>query len=187
MRETGFAEDWQALYTRHQHEKVVAESLTGKGFEVFLPLYEAPRRWKDRIKRLSLPLFPNYVFIRSGPAERAAVLATWGIYDFVRFGGLPAAIPIEQIEAVRRMARQGLKAEPHPYLRAGDRVRMRSGPLEGIEGILISKKNLFRLVLSVDLLVRSAAVEVDAADAERVLEGGRLERPCAAEGSMAIA
>lgn len=159
---------WFALYTRHQHEKTVAQFVAGKGIEVFLPLYEAAHRWKDRVKHLSLPLFPNYVFVFAGFDQRGAILSTPGVYDFVRLGGLPAPIPEEEIGAVRQVVELGLHAEPHPFLKSGDRVRVNSGPLAGIEGILVRKKSFCRLVLSVELLARSISVEVEVADVERV-------------------
>ncbi len=159
---------WFAVYTRHQHEKSVARFLAGNGVETFLPLYNTTHRWKDRIKQLSQPLFPNYVFIFARIDRRAAILHAPGIYDFVRHGGSPAPIPFEEIAAVRRIVEKGLSVEPHPFLRFGDRVRLRTGPLEGMEGILVRKKTLYRLVISVELLVRSVAVEVDAVDIERV-------------------
>lgn len=159
---------WFALYTRHQHEKGVALSLAGKGVEGFLPLYMAAHRWKDRIKQLALPLFPNYVFVFAGVDQRISILQTPGVYDFVRLRGKPAPIPGEEIEALRMTVEKDLLIEPYPFLNVGDRVRAKSGPLEGVEGILIRKKGSYRLVLSVDLLARSIAVEVDAVDFERV-------------------
>ncbi len=159
---------WFALYTRHQHEKAVAQTLQGKGVEVFLPLYDAVHRWKDRAKQLSLPLFPNYVFVFAGLDSRAAILSSPGVYDFVRAAGWPAAIPAEEIAAVRKVVEKGLGVEPHPFLKSGDRVRLRRGPLEGIEGVLVRKKTFYRLVLSVELLARSISVEVDVTDVERV-------------------
>ena len=159
---------WFALYTRHRHEKSVAQWITGKGIEVFLPLYKAAHRWKDRMKDLYLPLFPNYVFVQAGPNQRGAILSTPGVYDFVRLGGLAAPIPNDEIESIRQVVEHSLDAEPHPFLKSGDRVRVKSGPLAGLEGILIRKKNFYRLVLSVELLVKSISVEVDVADVERV-------------------
>lgn len=161
---------WFALYTRHQHEKSVARFLSGKGVETFLPLYDAAHRWKDRVKQLSLPLFPNYVFVFAGSERRAHILQVPGIYDFVRLDGSPAQIPVEEIEAVRRVVKTGLFLEPYPFLKSGDRVRLKTGPLEGIEGILVRKKNAYRMVISVELLARSIAVEVNAVDIERVAE-----------------
>ena len=99
------------------------------------------------------------------------MLSTPGVYDFVRSGGFPAPIPAEQIEAVRRLVETGASVEPHPFLKCGDRVKLKTGPLEGIEGILVRKKNFYRLVVSVELLERSLAVEVDAVDVERVTKG----------------
>ncbi len=159
---------WFALYVRHRHEKVVAEVISGKGLKVFLPVYKTAHRWKDRMKDLILPLFPNYVFTLAAPGQRNLVLSTPGIYDFVRLGGVPAPIPAEEIEAVRQAVSNGLNAEPHPFLKSGDRVRVKSGPLGGLEGVLVRKKNFYRLVLSVELLVKSISVEVDVADVERV-------------------
>jgi len=165
---------WFALYTRHQHEKAVAQFLGFKGVEVFLPLYNSARRWKDRIKQVSLPLFPNYVFVLAPMIERAAIVATPGVYDFVRRGGQPAPIPFEEIKAVRSVVDNGASGAPHPFLKSGDRVRLKSGPLEGLEGILVRKKNIYRLVISVGLLERSVSVEADVADVER-LNGKRPE------------
>ena len=159
---------WFALYTRHRHERSVAQWIAGKGIEVFLPLYKAAHRWKDRMKDLELPLFPNYVFVMAGSCQRGTILSTPGVYDFVRLGGLAAPIPSDEIEAIRKAVGHRLDAEPHPFLKSGDRVRVRSGPLAGLEGILVRKKNFYRLVLSVELLVKSISVEVDVADVERV-------------------
>lgn len=161
-------EPWYALYTRHQHEKMAADLLAKKDFEVFLPLYEATHRWKDRLKKLSLPLFPSYVFIRGGLDRQLQIMTTPGVYSIVANAGRAAAIPEEQIEAIKRMVEGPLRAEPHPFLNCGDRVRVTSGPLEGIEGILVRKKNLTRLVLSIEMLMKSVAVEIDAWMVERI-------------------
>lgn len=175
---------WLALYTHHQHEKAVAQLLFAKGIEAFLPLYKAAHRWKDRVKELSLPLFPNYVFVFAGLNLRGAILSTPGVYDFVRLGGAPAPIPVEEIEAVRKAVEKGLGVEPHPFLKSGDRVRVISGPLEGVEGILVRKKNFYRLILSVELLVRSISVEVEVADVERVMESRPSIGPHAAAANV---
>jgi len=158
---------WYALYTRHQHEKTAAEVLTAKGFEVFLPLYPAVRQWKDRIKRLSLPLFPCYVFIQASLDRRLHVMTTPGVHAYVGVEGRAARIPEAEIEGIRRTIDNLLHVEPHPFLRSGDWVRVKSGPLEGIEGILVRKTNQCRLVLSVEMLEKSVAVEVDPAVVER--------------------
>jgi transcription antitermination factor NusG len=163
---------WYALHTRYQHEKVVAQILANKQFDVFLPLYEAIHLWRDRNRRLTLPLFPCYLFIRGGLERQLDVFTTPGIIGWVG-GRLPSVIPTCEIEAVRRVAERIDKVEPHPYLACGDRVRVRTGPLAGIEGVLIRKKGLLRLVLSVQILQSSATVEVDVACIERVA-GGNL-------------
>ena len=158
---------WYALHTRYQHEKVVAQILAHKRFDVFLPRYTAIHHWKDRDRRLSLPLFPCYVFIRGRLERRLDILTTPGVIGWVGVGG-PSVIPAGEMEAVRRAVESIDKVEPHPYLAYGDRVRVKMGPLAGIEGILVRKKNLYRLVLSVEILERSAAVEVDRSSVERV-------------------
>jgi transcription antitermination factor NusG len=159
---------WWALYTRHQHERTVADALSSKGFEVFLPTYDSVRRWKDRSKVLSLPLFPCYVFVRGGVDRRLQIVSTPGIHMILTHGDTFAAIPEVEIEAIRRTVQGNLRVEPHPFLRCGDRVRVTRGSIQGVEGILVRKKNIFRLVLSVEMLAQSVGVEVDAADVEPV-------------------
>lgn len=159
---------WYALYTRHHHEKSVARSLTAKGFTVFLPLYSAPRQWKDRVKVVSLPLFSCYVFIQGGLERHLDVVSTSGIHGLVCCAGIPAIIPPKEIEGIRQVIERTIKIEPHPFIKCGDRVRVRTGPLEGVEGILVRKKNFSRLVLTVELLGKSAAVEVDVSTVERI-------------------
>lgn len=161
---------WHALYTRHQHERLVAHALTGKGFDIFLPQYRTVHRWKDRWKELELPLFPNYVFILGGLDRMLNILTTPGVHSLVAWGGRPADIPQHEIDAVRRLVESPLPIQKHPFIKCGDRVRIKSGPLEGIEGILIRSKSAYRLVLSVEMLARSAAVEVDVSMVERVRE-----------------
>lgn len=173
LSDSGWTSGWHALYTRHQHEKVVAQALSGKGFEVFLPLYSAVRRWKDRQKELSLPLFPSYVFIQGGLDRMLNIVTTPGVHALVGWGGRPAVVPQEEIEAVRRMVQSAIQVEPHPYLKSGDWVRIKSGPLEGIRGILLRKKSVYRLVLSVEMLEKSVAVEVDVSAVERIDRGDK--------------
>ena len=163
--------EWHALYTRHQHEKVVAEFLSGFGFETFLPLYETVHQWKDRKKHLSLALFPCYVFLRGGLDRRVRILSTPGVHSIVGVAGQPATIPAAEIEAIRKATNSKLRVEPHPFLQCGDRVRVRMGPLAGVEGILLRKKNICRLVLSATLLEKSVAVEVDAHSVDRITPG----------------
>ena len=162
---------WYALHTRHQHEKCVHRILTGKGLEAFLPLYATAHHWKDRVKRVSLPLFPCYVFLRGPLVHWLPVLTTPGVHNVVGFGGEPASISSAEIEAIRMVVESSVKAEPHPFLKCGDRVRVTAGPLRGLEGILLRKKNWCKLLLSVEMLQRSVAVEIDVAMVQRI--GGR--------------
>jgi transcription antitermination factor NusG len=159
---------WYAVYTSANHEKRVVDQLATRAIEHFLPLYESVRRWKDRRMKLQLPLFPGYVFVRLWLGERLKVLQVPGVVRFVGFAGGPAVLPDLEIEALRSSLRGQLRAEPCPYITVGRRVRVTRGPLEGVTGILIRKKNVLRVVLSLDLLARSAAVEVDAADIEGI-------------------
>jgi len=160
------ASAWWAVYTRHQHEKTVAQVLETKGFEVFLPLYDSVRRWKDRSKLLSLPLFPCYVFLRGGISRRLHVLTTPGVHTVLYNGERIAIIPNEEMEAVRKAINSPCKVEPHPFLRCGEAVRVIRGSLEGVQGVLVRKKSFYRLVLSVEMLAQSVSVEIDAADVE---------------------
>jgi transcription antitermination factor NusG len=159
---------WYALYTRHQHEKMVDQILTNKGFNTFLPLYATTHNWKDRTKALSLPLFPCYVFLKGGIERRLHILTTPGIYGLVSSAGQPAAIPDIEIEAIRRVVESGTRVEAHPFLKCGNWVRVKCGPLAGIEGILVRKKNISRLVLSVEILGTAASIEVAAFQVEAV-------------------
>lgn len=159
---------WHAIYTRHQHEKAVAQILTGKGFEILLPLYSTVRRWKDRTKLLSLPLFPSYVFLRGGLTRRLDIMTTPGVHSFVSTAGRPDTVLSAEIDAIRQIIESGVSVEPHPFLTCGDAVRVRTGPLTGVQGILVRKKNLYRLVLSVEMLGKAAAVEIDAFLVERL-------------------
>lgn len=168
MADLAIRNSWYALYTRHQHEKCVHQVLTGKGIESFLPLYTTAHQWKDRVKRVSLPLFPCYVFVRGPLVHWLPVLSTPGVHSVVGCGGQPASISSLEIESIRTVIESPLSVEPHPFLKCGDRVRVTVGPLRGLEGLLVRKKNWCKLLLSIDMLQRSVAVEVDAATVERM-------------------
>ena len=168
MTEQDLNHQWYAVCTRHQHEKSAARIMEYKNLEVFLPLYKARHRWKDRIKEVSVPLFPGYLFVREGLKRWLAILSTPGVSSIVSSGSQPVAIPFLEIEGIKRVVESTLRVEPHPFLKSGDRVRVKCGPIAGVEGILIRHKNVARLVLSVELLGNSAAVEVDATDVERI-------------------
>ena len=152
---------WFGLRTRSNHEKIAANVLSGKGYEQYLPTYKTKRRWSDRVVEMDRPLFPGYVFCRFDPKARLPILTTPGVVSVIGFGNEPAAIEDSEIEAVQAVLRSGLGAEPCPYLREGQRVRVKRGSLEGVEGILTKKKNEFRMVVSVGMLQRSIAVEID--------------------------
>ena len=157
---------WYAAYTRANHERRVADQLAERGVEHFLPQYESVRKWKDRKVRLQMPLFPGYIFVHLALQNRLNVLQVPGVACLVGFAGRPAAVPEEEFAKIRGFLKQGLRAEPHPYLKAGRRVRVRSGPLEGMEGIVLRRKNGCRLVISLELIQRAMAVDVDSADVE---------------------
>jgi transcription antitermination factor NusG len=187
VQDPGAGRHWHALYTRHQHEKPIARILSNKGHEVFLPLCPVTHRWRDRTKQLWLPLFPCYVFIQGGLDRQLQILNTPGVFAIVGWTGHPAMIPNEEIEAVRQMVESSIRVEPHPYLNCGDPVRVISGPLQGLTGILTRKKNLFRLVVSVEMLGRSAAVEIDISCLERLAcisrKGFAISQQCARRNS----
>jgi transcription antitermination factor NusG len=157
-------ERWYAAYTSANHEKRVAKQLEERAVDHFLPLYRSVRRWSDRRVQSDLPMFPGYVFVRLALRNRLRVLQIPSVVRLVGFNGLPTALPDEEVEVLRSGLSQRLRAEPHPFLTVGRRVRVRRGPLQGAEGILVRKKNIFRMVLSLELIRRSVAVEVDAAD-----------------------
>jgi transcription antitermination factor NusG len=152
---------WFAVTVKPNHEKAAAQSLDCKGWEVFLPLYRARRRWSDRIKELDMPLFAGYVFCRFVRPDKARVLATPGVTSVVGFGNRPAAVPDVEIESVRTLVASGLALSPWPFLRVGERVRIEAGPLAGVEGTLTQLKDAWRVVVNVELLQRSVAAEVE--------------------------
>jgi len=158
--------NWYALYTCARHEKRVAEQMERRRVACFLPLYRSVRRWKDRRKELELALFPGYVFVYMSLANKVQALEIPGVVNFVSFNGKPATLPAQEIEALRDRLAADARIEPHPYLRAGRRVRVRSGPFQGFEGIVLRRKDRCRLIFSLDLIQRSLAIELDEADLE---------------------
>jgi transcription antitermination factor NusG len=155
---------WYAAYTCANHEKRVRDQLEERSVESFLPLYETVRRWKDRRMHLQLPIFPGYVFVRMGLADRLRVLQVPSVVRLVGFNGQLSALPDEEMDGLKKSLAMGVLAEPHPFLGVGRRVRVKAGPLAGVEGIVIRRKNRLRLVISLELIQRAAMVEVDAAD-----------------------
>jgi transcription antitermination factor NusG len=157
---------WYAVYTSPCHEKRVAEHLGMRGVDHYLPLYRTHRRWKNRCKvELDLPLFPGYLFAHIAREERVRVLEAPGVVSMVGNGRLPTPLPTEEIESLRA-GLQLRNAEPHPFLNVGEKARIRTGPLSGFEGVVLRNKNDVRLVLTIDLIMKSVAVEVDVADLE---------------------
>lgn len=157
---------WYAAYVCSRHEKQVARQLEERRVSCFLPVYRSVRRWKDRRKELELVLFPGYVFVHLDLKDRLRVLQVPSVVRFVSFNGQPAALPDNEIETLNSGLASGVCAEPHPYLKVGRRVRVKYGPLSGAQGIFVRKKDKCRIVLSIDLIMRSVAVEVDEADVE---------------------
>jgi transcription termination/antitermination protein NusG len=157
---------WFAAYTSPRHEKHVSRQMQNRGIQNFLPLYKSIRRWKDRRKELDLPVFPGYLFVRMALRERVSVLQVPGVVQLVSFQGRPTPLPDAEIEMLQRQLCQSGRLQPHPFLTVGRRVRVMNGPMAGIEGILARKKDKFRVVLSIELIQRSVAVEIDLSDIE---------------------
>jgi len=161
---------WYALYTRSRHEKFVEAELQKKSFETFLPLRRITRRWSDRNKIIEEPLFGGYLFVRTElqHQNRLEILNTRGAVRFLGFNAGPVPVPAREIESVRRFVTEEIAIDPFPYLAAGDRVYVRSGPLKGVEGFIVRKGAHTRLVISLDLLFQSISVEVDEALVEKI-------------------
>lgn len=157
---------WYAAYTKANHERHVAKRLADLSVENYLPVYESVRRWKDRRVNLELPLFPGYVFVKLALRDRLKVLQVPGVARLVGFNGTPTELPKEEIDALKKGLEQGLRAVPHPYLTTGRRIRVKHGPLTGLEGVLLRRKGNWRVVLSLDLIQRSVSVDVEASDVE---------------------
>jgi len=154
---------WFALRVRSRHENNVASFLDGKGYEWFLPTYRSRRRWSDRTKDVELALFPGYLFCRFNPQERLPILKTPGMISIVGTAKIPSAVDEAEIVALRTLVTSGLPRQPWPYLQVGQRVRIEQGALSGLEGILLQHKGHDRIILSVTLLQRSVAAEIDSA------------------------
>jgi transcription termination/antitermination protein NusG len=152
---------WYALWVKSNREKLIAAALQQKGYEQFLPLYRTERSWSDRLKDLELPLFSEYVFCRLDPLHRLPVLTIPGAISFVGIGNNPTPIEDSEITALQTIVRAGVPVVPWPFLQVGERVRIERGPLREIEGVVTELKNGLRLVVSVGLLQRSVAVEID--------------------------
>jgi transcription antitermination factor NusG len=152
---------WYALQVWVRKESLIAAQLEGQGFECFLPKYKSLREWSDRKKEVEQPLFPGYVFCRFDYAQRRPVVVTPGVLQVVGYGRTPLAVEDREIEAIQTAVASGVQSQPWPYLEVGEKVRIHTGKLSGLEGILINFKGHHRVVLSVTLLQRSVALEVD--------------------------
>ena len=152
---------WFALQTRSKHEKLVSALLDGKGYEQLLPLYQSWHRSSGRMRSVLLPLFKGYLFCRFDPVRRLPILMTPGVSSIIGIGREPEPVADEEIARIQASCASGLQITPWPYLERGDLVRVECGPLQGVEGIFITEKSTCRLVVSVEILRRSVAVEVD--------------------------
>ena len=163
--------NWYAVHTRSRHEKKVETGLKGKGIEVFLPLYETLSRRRDRKKLIELPLFSGYLFVRIVP-EREQILDVLKVKGVVRIIGKNPTelfpIPESQIDAVHKMVESDRLISGHPYIKEGSRVRVKAGPLQGVEGILMERRGRHRLIISVDMLQQSVSAEISMDEVEPV-------------------
>ena len=163
METENISYSWYALRVRSRYESTVASHLHSRGYESFLPLYKCRRRWSDRFKEIKLPLFPGYVFCQFNSLNRLPILSIPGVVHMVGVGRTPVPIDETEIAAIQAAVKSGLPSQPWPFLQIGHRVRIEHGPLCGIEGILLGFRGHERLVLSVTLLQRSVAVQIDEA------------------------
>lgn len=163
-------ENWYGVQTRARHEKVVAGRLREKGVATFFPTVTEVHRWSDRKKTVELPLFSCYLFVKLMPCneDRQRVLRVDSVLSLVGTDRMGTPIPNEQIDAVRLLVKEKLSYSCHPYLTVGQRVRVRSGALDGMEGILLSRKGDSKLIISVDAMQRSLAIQIDGYDVEPI-------------------
>jgi transcriptional antiterminator NusG len=152
---------WFALQVRSRYENIVTAHLSGKGYESFLPLYTSRRRWSDRFRDIECPFFPGYVFCRFNPLDRLPIRITPGVVLIVGLGSTPAPIDELEMAAIQCAVKSGLPSQPCPFMQIGQRVRIERGPLSGLDGVLSDFRGQHRLVLSVTLLKRSIAVQVE--------------------------
>lgn len=159
---------WHVAYVVTRHEKAVAQELSRRSVESFLPLYRAVHYWNKRRAQVELPLFPSYVFVRTTFHERLRVLQVPAVVNLVTFNGFPASVPEQEIEALRAAVHLR-RAQPHPYYSLGDRLRIKAGPLKGLEGTLVKQQSSSRIIVAVDFIHRSVSVELEPNDLEGVL------------------
>jgi transcription antitermination factor NusG len=167
---------WFALQTKPRNERKVARLLAHKGYECFLPTYRQRRRWSDRIVEIELPLFPMYVFCRFNSSALGKAISTPGVSRIIGFGGHPAEVEEEEIKALQLVAQSSLLREPWAYIPDGTLVHVETGPLAGAEGIICCSEEKQRLVISVTLLQRSVAIQLDENTILTVIEGPKKEK-----------
>jgi transcriptional antiterminator RfaH len=167
---------WFALQTRPRSERQVERLLIHKGYECFLPTYRQKRRWSDRVVELELPLFPMYVFCRFNPLAFGRAVLTPGVTRIVGFGGQPAEVKLEEVEALQLLVQSSLLREPWAYIPTGSLVKVETGPLAGTHGIFCSGEDSRRLVISVTLLQRSVAVQLDDNTVVSVVKGPKKDK-----------
>ncbi len=160
------ARHWIAAYTRSRHEFAVASQFQQKGLDALLPTYRRLSRWSDRIRRSDTPLFPGYVFVRIAEGEHMRVLQTGGVVSIVCRSGKPVPLSDADVDMLRICTANPAAVEPHPYLRVGQRVRVKHGLFRGWEGVLIEKRNSSRLVLTVEQIMKSVSIDLSGADVE---------------------
>ena len=161
MNELSTEPKWYALQVRPRFEKIVAIHLQHKGYEEYLPVYRSRRRWSDRIKEVEFPLFPGYIFCRFDVQQRLPILIIPGVMSVVGPGKAPLAVPDDEIRAVQTIVMSGLTYGPAGFVTEGQLARIERGPLRGLVGLVVATKKNCRLVISVNLLQRSVAVEID--------------------------
>jgi len=160
---------WYVAYTYPRHERAVADQLSHKSVETFLPTFAKTSRWKDRKVELDCPLFPGYVFTRICINEKLAVVSIPSVIRMVSFNGFPMPVDDAEIDAIRSCVARGGKMQPHPHISVGERVRVTSGVFEGMEGIVVRNSNRCKLVVTIALIQQSVALEIDADRLEPIL------------------
>ena len=163
--------NWYAIHVRSRHEFHVTDRLAKSGIDAFLPIVERLSHWKDRKKLVTFPLFPGYLFVNIHPSnqEKLVVLKTPGVVKFIgQTPGEPEPVPVEQVLSLKRLVESKEAIDPYPYLKEGNRVRIRSGALAGVEGILVERKGIHHLVLSVDILRQGVAIKIESASVEAI-------------------
>jgi transcription antitermination factor NusG len=161
MSDSSIGKKWYAMQLRPRFEKIVALHLRHKGYEEYLPMYRSRRQWSDRVKEIDLPLFPGYIFCKFDATDRLPILVIPGVKSVVSFGGAPVTVEEHEISAIQTVINSGLTCGPWPYLSSGMRVRVRYGPLRGLEGFVVEVKNTYQLIISVTLLSRAVSVTIE--------------------------